>query len=534
MSIESEYYNRLLDFAFKPTSKIKVATNFHSQVSQINRLLKNDKTALISTILEYMIHSATVDINFNTDNPTLSKVLNAWKKNLNADINIDIPRGLRSFTEQYFRERWKSSFIALNIVWEDVAGYKIPKTMYFMPGGCIYAKNPGQQLDTTTYYFGKPVKDSNENQLKNSEKKNYLIRKPYSQWYDVYPTPYLVRKGAIYHAEFKRQVLERQEEVVNTAFPYQFFLKVGSDEAIRKGLVPTKEELEKLAQDFQGKKSDFDSHGFAKGLTGAFPHDVKFEELIPDYYKVLRADLLKGTDRNLLSALGMIEFTGFSSNREEAILNPQVLIEEVKDGVLDYVELLNEVMILIKEKNQETHKTTINNEIRVMPGVIKAFITDEMKVLMRSWYDRGLISKKSGIENTTPLDFSVQLSERDLERKNNIDDRMYPPVTMNIEKDAPVADPEVEDVPDDKKKTTPESKNYKNATGEINCITKPFAKISDIPEDILTHIPKDKRNIFKLSFNLAFKQASTLDMDAKIKEKVSLEYAYNKIKDSKK
>jgi len=66
----------------------------------------------------------------------------------------------------------------------------------------------------------------------------------------------------------------------------------------------------------------------------------------------------------------MIELRGFSSNREEAILNPKVLVEEVEDAVKDYVELLNEI---VKQLNKNSGKYTVNEKVEVQSGIIKHF-----------------------------------------------------------------------------------------------------------------------------------------------------------------
>ena len=527
MITENEYYRQLFEHAFASTKKVSVATDFHKRMVQINNILDNDKTALISTILEFMVGSATTDININTDNAQLTKTLNEWKTNVNKDINIDIPKGIRSFTEQYFRERWKSSFIVLVIKWKKMNGFILPSRMYLMDGASIYVQNKKKNLNSNEYWFGQPLKDESLALINNSEYTTYIVRKPFNQWYDQYPTPYFVRTGTVYHAEVKRQILSRQEDIINTSIPYSVFIKLGSDEAIRRGLVPSKPDMEAVLSEF---KKNIEENKRELNVN-AYPHDVKFEDFIPDYKKILDDSLLRGVDKNLLSSLGLIELMGFSSTRQEAILNPKVLIEEVQNGVFDYVELLTEVMDLIKEKNKGVHRNIVNNEIRVMPGIVKAFVTDEMRSLIRSWYDRGVVSKKDGLENTTALDFSVQLNERDLEKKNKIDERMHPPIVQNQEQHS-VSPDFNEDVPDDKKKDTPEANNYKNASF-CEAIVEPIKRLKDIPEDIRGLLNQKEQKIFRDSFNEAFQKATDLQLDDDLREKFSLQFAYDKLKESK-
>ncbi len=301
-SIQQEYYNQLFDLMLTPTGKINISRTFHGQMKQIDTILQNDKSALLSTIIEFMVHAASVDINFNASNNNLNKLFEEWKNNVNSDINIDIPRGLRGFTEQYFRERWKSSFIVVNIRWAKKDGFWLPSRMYLMDGASIHVKNNKGLLNTNEYYLGYP---NNNERLKNTETTSYIIRKPYNHYYDQYPTPYLVRKGALYHALFKTKVLERQAEIIQTAFPYQLLIKVGTQEAIRKGMGPTQEDLDRIKEKFQDTRSDFDTQAFSKGLIGAFAGDVNFRRtLSPDYGKLLYLKILKPwcQDKNIIYA----------------------------------------------------------------------------------------------------------------------------------------------------------------------------------------------------------------------------------------
>ena len=467
-SVIDLYYQKLFDLSLARIMPLNVPKDFHGQMTQIIDLYKNDVTGLVLPVTDYMVHAATVSINVQTENSNLTKIYHQWMKDVNKNLNIDIPEGLRSFTEQYFRERWKSSFIILKLKWGKIDGYWMPTTMYVYDGASIFAKNPKNKLNTIDYYFGKP-KEKDINKLRNTETETIIIRKPYSSWYDAYPTPYLARRGALYHALMKKKILNKQAEMLDTALPYQLLAKLGSDEAMRRNQMPTEKDIDEFIENYQKKKTAEDEHVYAKGLMGAYPYDVKFEELIPDYNRILDEKILKNTDKNLLSALGLIELKGFSSNREESILNPKVLVEEVVDGVLDYVALLENVVAKIQEKNSSSRKYN-NNNVHLSPGIIKAFITDDMRNLIRSWYDRGLISKQSALESTTLLNFEVELNGRDRERKEKLNERLYPPVTINIERDpSDPTEPANDDKDKDKIPGSPESKNYRNASHWITC-----------------------------------------------------------------
>ncbi len=528
MGVVSEYYNKILDLALSPSSRINVASTFHGQIKQINKVLDNDATALISTILNFMIGTANVSISFDGNNSGFNKLLLDWTKSINKNVAIDIPQGLRSFTEQYFRERWKSSLIVLRIKWAKKNGFLIPSRMWIMDGGSIYAHNDLGNLNSNEYYFGRVDKEKKSNLLTNTETETVIVRKPYNSWYDIYPTPYLKKSGALYHALFKLKLLDRQAEFINTAFPYQFLVKMGCEEAMRRHAMPGEQDFKDMQEKFKNLKGQMSEHAFAKGFGGAVPFDVNFEELIPNYLKALDEKIHSGSDKKLLSALGLIELQGFSSNRTEMILNPKVLVSEIEDAVLDYVELLQTVVDLIKDKN--SNKYTVNDTVEVSPGVIKAFLTDEMKTLIRSWYDRGLISMEDALEDTTPLNFKTQTKKRDNERREQLHIKHYPRVTQNVEPSGdPDTFPDDEDVPDDKKKNTPEVKNYKQSCKETECITEPMKTVRSIPNEIRHELSKEKQQIFKQAFNEAFENATKLEYDNFLREKTAMEYAVKKV-----
>lgn len=443
--------NTLINSLNNSSNQIKVEPTFKGQMGQINQLLKNDRTAIISPILDFMIRAANTTIEFDASRSSLKKLFDDWQKNVNKNLNIDIPKGLRSFGEQYYRERWKSSFLVLRVNWGNVDGWILPTEMWFMDGASIVVENESGQLDQNIYSFnGKPLKPSDDHSI--------IIRKPYNQLYDQYPTPYLVHRGALDHALRKWNIIDRQNQMIATAFPYQLLLKLGSDTLLSRGIVPDEKILTEQGEKFKKIKQAESSHEFATGSVSALPHYANIEELIPDFGKIMDQKILLATDRDILSTMGMIELKGFSSTREEAILNPKVLVEEVVDAVQDYAELLNEIVDLIKEKN--SNKYGINDKVVIQPGIIKAFLTKEDKQMIRGWWDRGVVGDKSALESTTDLLFEKQVKERDYERKEGLDLRMFPRVVQN--QDNGLNDtPDQENVPDDKK--GPEKNNYKNA-----------------------------------------------------------------------
>jgi hypothetical protein len=501
-STTSYYYNELINFLTSASRVVCVSEDFHSQICQIRKMLRNDKTAMINTILDFMVQSACTDIKFQTTNSNLNKTFEVWKNDVNSNVSIDIPRGLRSLSEQYFRERWSSSFIVLNINWGKINGYTMPVQMWFSDGGSVYAKNKSGDVTQTKYYIGKP-KSSDENLIKISEKesRSVLIRKPYNVWYDLYPTPYLVKKGALYHGLFKTALIEKQLESLFQLLPAMLAVKMGSAEAMRNRQNPAEADMKKVQEQFIKIKEDAKNKSM-KDLIATLPYDVDVQNVLPDLLKITDDKIFNGVDKNLLMALGLIEFKGFSTNREESVLNPKPLVEEITDGVLDWVELLDDVVYMIQQKNEERTKYS-KKEIRIVPGVIKSLVTDNMRVLMRAIYDRGLISKESALENTTALDFEIEVQKRSDEKKRDLNNVMYPPIILNQEQNQNEPSGNEEPITPEKKKAEPDLQAY------------------------LVGMTTDDKDKFLADYNKCVKVCNETQVDEELIHAIAMDYAKN-------
>ena len=187
-------------------TKISVPNDFLSRQDKIVELLDNDYTGIVKTILEFMISTGSVNMNFVTDNTNLTKALQDWANHkLNAKISLDIPSGLKALTTQYMRERWTSSFIVLNILWGEINGLTLPSKMWFSDGGQVIVGGDEDALNGKKYFLG-----SDDNPIRSTDKHTVLIRKPFNAWYVGYPTQYLVGKGVIYNAMLKKALISKQ------------------------------------------------------------------------------------------------------------------------------------------------------------------------------------------------------------------------------------------------------------------------------------------------------------------------------------
>lgn len=448
-------------------TNIRVKTKFKDQVSQIDHLLSNDKTGMVSTVLDFMIHSATVDMKIETQNDTLNDFLKKWQTRiLNRDANIDIPGGLRALSTENFRERWRSSLLALKVQWgeEDFGNngtFIVPKRMWFVDGGAITTKSNGS-LNTRQFFLR--VNKEKTIELKQKVNESIFIRKPYTAWHKDVVTPYLVKRGTVFNALMKNAITQKQSDVIEAIMPILLQLKAGNDELALQGLNPSEEDYKKLKDKFVEAKEKFESGGNFGDIIASLRHDVNLDYLIPDLTKIFDEKIVRSTDRNLLASLGLIELVGFSSTREEAILNPKVLVEEVTDAVSDWANLLQDVMIEMMKRNKANHRNLADNEIQVIPGTIKAFLTDEMRSMLRSMFDRGVVSHQNATEDIANMNFEVQLNRNKREDKNNVTDIMTPPLIQNLgesNENEEMDDNNLED--QDKKPNTPEADNFNKA-----------------------------------------------------------------------
>ena len=66
------------------TSAITIPTSFHSQCSVVKKMLKDDSTGLINSLLQFQINSASVNFSIETDSSELSNILNKFLENINS------------------------------------------------------------------------------------------------------------------------------------------------------------------------------------------------------------------------------------------------------------------------------------------------------------------------------------------------------------------------------------------------------------------------------------------------------------------
>lgn len=537
--------SKLKNFLRNMRSSVKVASGFSNQVDQIDcQILGNDKTGMVSTIYDFMVHSSTVPLKIETKNKTLDEYLQKWQTQiLNKNINIDTPIGLRALSAENFKERWRSSLLALKVRWEeqDFGGkngkWIVPTKMWFLNGGAIAITNQTGALNTRDYYV-KPKK-GDPIPLKNTKHESVYIRRPFTLQHKNNVIPYFVQRGTVYNALMVNAISQKQQEVIEAVVPLILELQAGTEALIARGITPNEKQFKELKQKLVDAKNKYDqSHDFAD-LIATLRGDTHIDYLIPDLKKIFDDEIVKSSERRLLASLGMIELKGFSSNREEAILNPKVLVEEVMDAVADWADLLRNIMIEMLDRNISRHPSLANNEVRVIPAKIKAFITDDMRAMLRSLYDRGIISKQTAVEDIANVDFEGEVERRIKEDERGLQRYMKAPVIQNLER---WEDPELQNDTNledqNKKPGTPEGDNFNQALLEGLKILKSekeipvavYESIDDLPENIKSSLPVPAQMVWLKSFNTILKESGDEDK-AKRETWAILKLKYKQIDD---
>jgi len=220
------------------------------------------------------------------------------------------------------------------------------------------------------------------------------------------------------------------------------------------------------ADDLEKVKTDL-SDFLAKGKSGvggvpvyATNFDTEVEHLIPEYKRILEKELYAPIEKRILGGLGFIDVVdAMSTSRKESILNPKPFVQEVHSGIEDFKTLFRDVMSTIIEVNQSSHKKyfTDNTYIEIHNSPVTSFFDKEVRLLLRSMYDRGVLSKRTFTEVVGEVDFDIEVERRKQETKDNLDNIMEAPIIQNN------GDSNTKDTQnnENQNKSGPEKKNFK-------------------------------------------------------------------------
>jgi cation transport regulator ChaB len=481
--------------SFYATDEIRVPVEFHNQVTKVKQALMSDVSGLVNSMLDFSINTATVDYIVETENKELNNIIDYWLNNINVGILGRIPIGVKALSKEYYRERWKnSSLIVMRSTWEDVeisgTTFYLPTKMWFVDGINIDVENADEDtrvIGTEKYML--KITDKITKELPLAENEKIFIQKPFNSWTDLYPVPFLIQRGLWKNLMIYDLLNTKGERIIGRSLEYLMLMKKGSEQLAMKGdpdYIYGTEELTAIKDNF--KTMLFNSKTEAGTPTYVTNFDTSLEHIIPEYSKILNASLYENIEKRLLAGIGLIDIVeGTSSTRRESLLNPKPFITETENGIKDFVALLSDVILTIKQENIAKHNKYMNEKVMLRYNPIKQFITDTVRDHLRSMYDRGILSKQTYGEIVGQVDLDIEANRRKDEKEKKLDDVFYPPVINNQEqypndlsgqkpvpvtlvknpdkkqlpakKKAPAVSPKKEATPVSKR--GPEAKNYK-------------------------------------------------------------------------
>lgn len=475
------------------TKRIIIPSDFGGQCTVIKQMLKDDITGLTDVLTDFAVQSAKVDFSIEANNDKLNDIFKKWLDTVNIEVGA-VPIGIKAIAEEYFKERWKaSSFCVLKIAkWEKMDGSDLilPTKMFIVDGSSIRAQEVDEadenlKLGSYKYYIG------------NNEENKYLIKsdssvtnRPYSRWFDKYPTPYLIKRGIYHNYKIIESLKTRQTEILDQIIPYLLLIKKGTEGLATSGTkVYSNPELQEVIGQMQELMDDMKATNYGdknvKSPIRATNFDEDIKHLIPDVGTMFKTELFEQAERNILSGLGFVDIVqGVSSTRREATLNPKAFIQEINSGVESFKEMLTQLLVLIKIQN-ESHIKYNSTNLYVCSSPIKGFMTDEFKDKLRLLYTHGGISKRTYTELVGEVDYDTEKFRRERESKSGDEYIMYPPITQNMEDkgidvrgDNP--DEDNESIPVDKQ-TDKEKYNYSSTEDEVT----PYELINSFDEEII-------------------------------------------------
>ena len=465
----------LANALFSMLLKKGIPTTFPAQCQAVKSMLEYDCTGLIGSLTDFAVSSATVDFSIETNNDTFNDICRQWLETINIETG-NIPMGIKALASEFFKERWQgSSFAVLQIAqWQKFAGTDIilPTKMFIVDGSSIHAEdveegNSNLEIGSYKYFVGESDTPINS--------KSAIISKP-GRWFDKYPVPYLIKRGIYQNAEIIKSLKNKESEILEQVIPYLLLAKKGSEALSINGKTYTQTELQTIANQFQDLMTELKNVSLGdkmvKSPVRVTNYDEELKHFIPDLKTIFDTVLFEQAERNIMSGLGFIDVVqGISNTRRESTLNPKVFIQEVNAGVEAFKDILRQLLVLIKIKN-DTHIKIINSEFHVCSSPVKSFMTAEFLDNIRLLYTHGGLSKKTYTELVGGTDYETEKFRRIKESKSGDDYTMYPQITTNTEEkgiDVRGKDPDAEEkaIPKDKQ-GDPEKYNFSSDSGLID------------------------------------------------------------------
>lgn len=520
---------------------ITIPKSFHSQVNAIKKMMIDDMSGLVQSLVDFYIDTASsVDYEFHTGNDNLDSILNDWLSSINLDFNGIVPSGVKALAEEYFKERWaNSSFICLKILdWKQYgsakSGLLLPSKIVIADGGLIYADIKENETikidDLPEYYYGNQEKEKAE-----KLDKGVYLYKPFDRWFDIYPVPFLVRRGVLHNYLFIKTIKEKQSDILYKIIDYFLMIKRGTDSMVSNpklgGYAALNESLKAIKDDMQTLINDL-AQATNRVPLRITTYDEEIMHMIPEFEKFMKPILISSAEKGILSGLGWIDVPDSAmSSRRESIINPKPAMEEVKKGIRDFKAMLSEIVRLALMKNKKEHTKYASKKPELYNTSIMSFLTKDAKDHLRSLYDRGLLSKQTYLELVGDAVYVIEKFRREKEAKNGDEILMYPPIIVNSESDISDLESvknaefiENENVSEDKKGI--EKQNYQSSLEGS-----PYKTVNDLPEKVRKNIKSiELKRAFLQAFNNAYNEYLKRYGDKKKAETLAFKTAWSVVK----
>lgn len=491
-------------FAYLTNKSISIPESFREKCFAVQDALDCDKTGLANSVLDFAITSGQVDFSVETSNDTLTKIFSSWINNINADLLGKIPVGINQLAKEYYRERWKgSSFILLRTIWEEKDGFKLPTKMWFVDGKDILLENTSLAKELGKERYSLYLSQNKNVSLPASKTEKIFIQKPFERWDSMEVTPFLIKRGVYYNMKFLQMLMDKGENLVGKALEYLMLMKKGSVDLVKMNkpeYTYSQEDLKEIKAGFEQMLEDKKS---LQGIPSYYTNfDTEIEHLIPEYTRIVQEALYAPFQRNILSGLGFVDvIEGVSSSRKESILNPRLFSFEVQQGVNDFKSIISDILKTILIENSVSHKKYTNVDyIQVRSTPVKSFMTEDAKTLLRSYYDRGMLSKRTAVEIGLDIDFDAEVERRKVEKEKGYEKLMFAPVIQNNGNISNSASPSDENLPDSKK--GPEATDFNKASYE----EAPYKNPGDLPDSIKDNMTVELQKVFVEVFNKTYEK----------------------------
>ena len=445
-------------FSTRDDKELTVKDGFYDQVTESYRIWQKGADNLVSSVLDMYVASASnYGAIIHTDSAKGKEITDVFKYwtdyVVNSDLNL--PTGLDSVYKDWLIEAWGSRLCILYVVWGEAEipvgsgkKYIVPIQMY-VPNAFGVKVIGGETLGDHTYRFRtkseinrnysdkKDYEDVYIEQHKNQAKPggNMLmpLKKSHSIYvraigarsYQTYPVPFLFHRGTAQLVKVKEALRKSDYRTAIGIINDILMIKKGSDELTKMGITYGAKELEALRQLLKERL----------GTSQAFltTYDTEMKHIHPETETLLSRDKYFEVDKDILASLGLITVR-IEGERRESELNYKGFTLEAQAVMKEFQTIMEkEIYIDFIKKNKTKHPKLFTefSKLLYIHKPMNIWITDEGKKNIKVWYERGLISKRHGLETTTPLNYNVEKLERKVEQKD--EKLMYPPIVQNQE-----------------------------------------------------------------------------------------------------